>query len=307
MKGKIAVTPRSLSQGEHPVLDMLRQAGYHVIFPTPGKQPSLDEQKKFLPQCIGYLAGVEPIKADVLYLCSGLEVISRNGIGVDNIDLKAAKAMGIAVEKAPGANSRGVAELAITMMLSGLRHVPWSVNHLKKGNWARKKGIEVQGKMLGLVGCGHIGKLVAEIALGLGMGVIAYDPLPDSSFRPLGKFSYAGFDEILRASDVISLHCPPAEIPIIDDTSIGHMKAGVFLVNTARASLIDEAAVLAAIESGKIRGVATDVFDSEPPELTPFLLHESVITMPHAGGFTEESMERATQDAVNNLLKVLEK
>jgi D-3-phosphoglycerate dehydrogenase len=288
-------------------LDALRRAGYEVVFPAPGKQPTISEQKEFLPQCIGYLAGVEPIKADLLRLCPDLKVISRNGIGVDNIDLKAAEEMGIAIATAPGANSRGVAELAITMMLSGLRYVPWSDKQMKKGDWARRKGIEVQGKVLGLVGCGHIGKLVAEIALGLGMSVRAYDPYPDASFKLDDRFSFAELDEVLRESDVISFHCPPGAKPIIDEISIGSMKAGVYLVNTARASLIDEEAVLAAMESGKIRGVATDVYDREPPELTPFLLHESVITMPHAGGFTEESMQRATRDAVNNLLEVLDR
>jgi D-3-phosphoglycerate dehydrogenase len=305
MKGKIAVTPRSLSQNGHPALDRLSQAGYDVIYPTPGKQPSIDDQNKFLPQCIGYLAGVEPIAAVVLSRCPDLKVISRNGIGIDNIDLKVAAEMGIAVEKAPGANARGVAELAVTMMLSGLRHLPWSDNKLKQEIWARKKGIEVKGRTLGLIGCGHIGQQVAEISSGLGMNSIAYDPFPDETFTPTGSFSYVGLKQILSQSDVISLHCPPGERPIIDSAAIEHMRTGVYLVNTARASLIDEDAVLKAIESGKIRGAATDVYEREPPQLTPFHLHDCVITTPHAGGFTEEITKRATQAAVKNLLRVL--
>jgi len=110
-KGKIAVTPRSLSRGGHPALHALEEAGYEVIFPTPGKQPTLDDLRAFLPGCVGYLAGVEPIPADILNRCPDLKIISRNGVGVDNVDLKAAQACGIAVEKAVGANARGVAEL----------------------------------------------------------------------------------------------------------------------------------------------------------------------------------------------------
>jgi len=305
MRGKIAVTPRSLSKNGHPALDLLGEAHYEVIFPVPGKQPTLDDQKEFLPQCVGILAGVEPIKADILNLCTDLKVISRNGIGVDNIDLEAAKAMGIAVEVAPGANSRGVAELTIALMLSGLRNVSWSDRQMKIGQWARKKGIEVQDRTLGLIGCGYIGKMVVEMAIGLGMKTLAYDPYPDLSFKPGGNFSYTDLDQIFNQSDVISLHCPPRETPIINKSAVASMKEGVYLINTARASLIDEAAVLKAIELGRIRGVAIDVYDREPPEMNTFLSHESVITMPHAGGFTEESTERATRSAVQNLLKVL--
>jgi D-3-phosphoglycerate dehydrogenase len=306
MKGKIAVTPRSLSQNGHSALDLLGSANYEIIFPTPGRQPTLEEQKIFLPQCVGYLAGVEQIGSDILHQCVDLKVISRNGIGVDNIDLEAAKELGIVVETVPGANSRGVAELTIALMLCGLRHVSWSDRQMKIGQWARKKGVEIQNRILGLIGCGYIGKLVVDMAIGLGMGTIAYDPYPDPSFRPGGNFRYTDLNEIYRESDVISLHCPPEGTPIINESAVASMKEGVYLINTARASLIDEATVLKALMDGKIRGIATDVYDREPPEMNQFLSHEKVITMPHAGGYTVESTERATRAAVENILKILE-
>ena len=307
MKGKIAVTPRSLSRDGHPALEGLRRAGYEVIFPAPGRQPTEAELGKFLPQCVGLLAGVEPITAEVLSRCPDLKVISRNGVGIDNIDLRAAAQQGIVVEKAEGANSRGVAELAVALMLSGLRQVSWSDKRLKEGNWSRQKGIEVQGRQMGVVGCGQIGRKVVEIALGLGMRARAYDLYPNPSFQPPGDFRYAGLDELVRESDVISLHCPPEAKPVLDAAAVSSMKDGVFIVNTARASLVDEAAILNGLEAGKIRGYATDVFPSEPPEMTPLLLHERVIVTPHAGGFTEESVRRAAEMAVDNLLKVLDK
>jgi D-3-phosphoglycerate dehydrogenase len=306
MKGKIAVTPRSLSRTGHPALRALTDAGYEVIFPMPGRQPTTDDLRAFLPECVGYLAGVEPVPADVLALCPGLKVISRNGAGVDNIDLAAAQAMGIAVEKAIGANSRGVAELAIGLMLAGLRHVPWSDQQIKQGQWSRREGIEVSGRTLGVVGCGQIGKYVIQMAIGLGMAGLGYDLYPDPVFAQTRRFSYADINALLSQADVVSLHCPPAERPLIDAAALERMKPGAYLINTARAALVDAQAVLQALDSGKLRGYATDVYDCEPPEMTPLLRQERVITTPHAGGLTEESIERATEAAVQNLLRVLD-
>lgn len=306
MKGKIAVTPRSLSRVGHPALEALTRAGYEVVFPTPGRQPTLDELRRFLPDCVGYLAGVEPIPGDVLTQCPSLKVISRNGVGVDTIDLAAARALGIAVEKAAGANSRGVAELAISLMLAGLRHVPWSDQQIKQGQWSRREGIEVSGRTLGVVGCGQIGKTVVQMAVGLGMAALGYDLYPDPVFAETRRFSYVDINTLLSQADVVTLHCPPAERPLIDAAALDRMKPGAYLINTARAALVDNQAVVQALDSGKLRGFATDVYDREPPELTPLLSHERVIATPHAGGLTEESIERATEAAVENLLKVLE-
>jgi len=305
MKGKIAITPRSLSIKEQPAFDDLRNAGYEVIFPTPGRQPTLQELREFLPSCVGYLAGVEPVPGEILQQCPHLKVISRNGVGVDNIDLAAAGEMGIAVEKTGAANSRGVAELAITLMLSGLRSICWSDRGVKNGAWSRQEGIEIEGRVLGVIGCGQIGKLVVLMGLGLGMRVVAFDTYQDDSFTPAGDFRFVSVENLFSISDVITLHCPPGKKPLIDAEALAQMKDGVFIVNTARAALVDEQAVQDAIESGKLRGFATDVYEHEPPELSRLLLHDRVITTPHIGGYTKESVQRATETAVKNLLKVL--
>ncbi|MDC7228314.1 MAG: phosphoglycerate dehydrogenase [Spirochaetales bacterium] len=302
---KILITPRSLSKNGHPALDDLRDAGYEVVFATPGKQPTEAELMEILPECVGYLAGVEPVSGAVLRKCEKLKVISRNGVGVDNVDLEAAEEKGIIVEKALGTNSRGVAELAITLMLSGIRSLPYSDKHIKACGWERRKGFEVEGKILGIIGCGQIGRYTAKMALGLDMKVIAYDLYPDANFKPSPAFSYADVEDIFAQADIISLHCPPGEKPLIDAAALDSMKDGVFIVNTARAGLIDEAAVVAALDSGKLFGMATDVFPKEPPEPSEMIAHEKVITTPHIGGFTNESVDRATQTAVNNILKVL--
>lgn len=305
MQRKIAVTPRSLSGSGNAALSVLTEKGYEIVYPAPGKMPTEDELLRAVPGCVGWLAGVEPITPRVLAAAKGLRVISRNGTGVDNIDLDAAQAQGIVVERAMGANARGVAELAITLMLSIFRSVPWSSNHLQRGDWQRRIGIEAQGRTLAVIGCGAIGREVADLALGLGMWVTGYDPMPSNSFARPG-FRFASLEEALTTADAISFHCPPGEHPILDAAMLARLKKGVAIVNTARAELIDDEAMLAAIEQGHVAGLATDVFRKEPPELSPLLSHERVILTPHAGGFTEESVERATRVAVDNLLRVLE-
>lgn len=306
MSGKIAVTPRSLSGEGHPLLARLIEQGFEIVYPAPGKMPSEDDLLRAIPGCVGWLAGVEPISIKVLDAAKGLRVISRNGTGVDNIDVLEAEARGIAVEKAVGANARGVAELAIALLLSASRHIPWSHEHLSRGEWRRRIGHEVKGRTLAVIGCGAIGREVVELALGLGMQVLGYDPYPDPRFVR-DNFRFAELGEALVAADAVSFHCPPGGRPILDAAMLARMRKGVMVVNTARAELIDDAAMLAALESGQVAVLATDVFHREPPEPSALLSHERVILTPHSGGFTEESVERATSVAVDNLLKVLVK
>jgi D-3-phosphoglycerate dehydrogenase len=305
MPGVIAVTPRSLSVRGHPALSALSEAGFEVSFPTPGKQPTAEEQLSFLPECVGYLAGAEPISRTLLERCPNLRVISRNGVGVDAVDIAAAAEFGIAVETTPGANSQGVAELAIALMLSGLRHIPWSDRQVKAGVWQRREGIEVNGRTLGVIGCGQIGQRVARMALGLGMAVRAFDEYPDPGFAPAGDFGFAQLGEVLRASDVVTLHCPPGHRPLIGTEALAKLRRGAYVVNTARASLVDHGAVLLALDEGRLSGFATDVYDVEPPTVDELLVRDNVLATPHAGGLTAESVERATRAAVENLLRVL--
>lgn len=304
---KILVTPRSLTTGGHPAFERLTQAGYEVTFCTPGKQPAEEELLSLLPGCVGYLAGVEPVTARVLDAAHGLKVISRNGTGVDNVDLKSAAQHGVAVCRAEGANAQGVAELAIGLLLALARSIPYSDHAIKEGRWERRKGVELRGKTLGVLGCGKIGRLVAEMALGLGMDVVAYDVFADATFRPSERFQFVSLDELFVTADAITLHCPP--LPdhkrLIDAAAIEKMRPGVLLVNTARYDLLNATAVAAALDAGKLAGLALDVFDREPPSDNLLPSHDRVIATPHIGGFTEESVDRAVSVAVDNLLSHL--
>ena len=305
---RILITPRSLTSARHPALEQLEQAGYQLVFCTPGRQPDEAELLRLLPGSVGYLAGVERVSARVLEAAPGLRAISRNGTGVDNIDLETASRLGIAVVRAEGANARGVAELTIGLMFALVRHVPFSDRALKAATWERRQGIEIAGRVLGLIGCGRVGQLVARMAASLGMRVVGCDPFRSPVLAQLAGFDYAELDAVLTEADVVSLHCPPPVEgrPLIDRERLAVMRPGAYLINTARGELLDDQAVLDALDSGKLAGVALDVFRREPPGADSLVQHERVIAVPHVGGYTEESVSRAVEMAVDNLLGALQ-
>lgn len=307
MADYVIVTPRSLSQAGHPYLQRLREEGYELCFPAPGRQPTEEELLGVVGGGVAYLAGVEKINANILEKAHKLKVISRNGVGVDNIDLKTAERLGIPVETASGANARGVAELAIALMLAVSRFVPQTHGTIKEGGWGRWMGREVQGKVLGLIGCGKIGRETARMALGLGMNVMAYDPNPDFKFDPGKGFAFTSMENLLKEADIVSLHCPPGNKPLLDRPALYSMKRNAILINTARAELIDAEAVHEALEKGRLFGLGTDVFSAEPPEPSPLIRHHRVVSTAHIGAFTEESVNRATVAAVDNIMKYLKK
>jgi D-3-phosphoglycerate dehydrogenase len=301
----ILVTPRSLTQDGDPALGLLTRQGFELVFSTPGKTPPTAELIHLLPGCTGWLAGVEPIPAEVLEGAVDLKVISRNGTGINNIDIQAAQRLNIKIMRAEGANAHGVAELTLGVILGLIRSIPFSDARMKGGSWERRKGSELQGRTLGLIGCGKIGQLTAQLALAFGMQVLAYDAFPDQRFAPAPDFRFTTLEEVFAASDIISFHCPeqPDGRAILDRAGLRQLKPGVFLVNTARASLIDETAVLEALHDGRVAGLALDVYDCEPPTATPLLSDVRVIATPHIGGYTSESVSRATRAAVENLLE----
>jgi len=304
----ILITPRSLTKGSHVALDALKERGYDLRLGPAGETPTEAQLQELLPGCVGWLAGVEPVSEAVLASASGtLKVISRNGVGVDNIPLTACERLGISVRRANGANSQGVAELALGLMLAGLRQVPFCDASLKSGDWSRRAGKELRGSVLGIIGMGAIGRSVATMADAIGATVLGEDPFVDKSLSFGDKFKWAERSEIFRMADVITMHCPPPadNSTLIDAAVIQKMRNNAVLVNTARASLVDEAAVLEALSGNKLGCYATDVFHSEPPGLTSLIQSSRVIATPHIGGFTAESVQKASLIAVENILECL--
>ena len=304
---KILVTPRALTRDGHPVLDQLRAAGYSLVFCSAGQTPSENELMTLIPDCVGWLAGVEPVSAKVIDAAQSLRAISRNGTGVDNLPLDALRQRGIAVLRAEGANARGVAELAITLMLSAMRHVPAIDTEMKAGNWQRLLGREVETRKIAVIGYGHIGSEFSKMACGLGARVHAYDPFITQPARPIGDFTWHRNLDLLDGADIVSLHAPGRKDgqPLIGTPELARLAQGAIVVNTARASLVNAEAMLGALDTGQVSTYATDVFDQEPPLPSPLLAHPSVIRTSHIGGYTEESVARATTTAVENLLRAL--
>lgn len=305
---KILVTPRSITAaGWHPALERLTASGYEVVFSPAGVLPNESDLHRLLPGCVAYLAGVEKISSSVLRSAAGLKVISRNGVGTDGIDMDAAQGLAIKVLNAPGSNARGVAELAMAFIFSAARSIAYSDSMIKDKQWTRRMGAELKGKTLGVIGCGRIGKELSLLALAIGMKVTAFDPVSRDFFTYDDRFSYAPLGNVVSVSDFISLHCPPAADgkPVVDRSFLSNMKAGASIINTARGELVDETGVLAALTAGTLGAYATDVYREEPPFSSPLFQHEQVICTAHIGGYTSESVDRAMDDAVNNILQNL--
>ncbi|MEI4488871.1 phosphoglycerate dehydrogenase [Frigidibacter sp. MR17.14] len=304
---RILITPRSLTSDPPPALDRLRHAGHEIIFSTPGRTPGEDELIRLVPGIDGWLAGVERVTPGVIAAADRLRVISRNGTGTDSLPMAEIEARGIRVVRAIGANAAGVAELAIGLILAACRHLPDEAMGLRAGGWPRLKGREIEGATVGIVGMGAIGRRVARVMAEMGAEVIAHDP-----FRPeLGPLAdrvrYEAFETLLDRAEIVSLHCPMPQDgrALLDAAALDRMVAGAILVNTARAALVDERALVAALGSGRIATYGTDVFDTEPPRPGGLAEHPRVIATSHIGGLTDASVRRATEVAVDNLLVAL--
>jgi D-3-phosphoglycerate dehydrogenase len=226
-----------------------------------------------------------------------LKMIGRAGIGVDNVDVDAASAAGILVMNTPDGNVVTTAEHAISLLMSLARHVPQATASLKAGHWEKSafKGTEIHEKTLGILGLGKIGSIVATLAKGLRMRVIAYDPVITEEKAHFYGAKLVSLDELYAHSDFISIHMPLLRdtYHFVSDSAFHRMKKGVRIINAARGGLVDERALLDALNRGHVRGAALDVFEVEPPPAQMELLqHPQVIATPHLGASTEEAQNR---------------
>ena len=235
------------------------------------------------------------VTAGLLEGARQLRVIGRAGVGVDNIDLEAATRKGIVVMNTPGGNATSVAEHAIALLLALVRRIPSADASIKQGKWEKKKlqGVELRGKTLGLVGLGKIGSEVARLAQGFEMRVLAYDPYVSSLVARDENVRLVSLEELLKSSDIVSLHASatPETFHLLNARTLALAKPGLRVINCARGELVDEAALLAELESGQVAGAGLDVFETEPPRDTRLVSHPNVIATPHIAGSTEEAQE----------------
>jgi D-3-phosphoglycerate dehydrogenase / 2-oxoglutarate reductase len=238
-----------------------------------------------------------------------LKVVGRAGVGVDNIDLTAARSHAVTVVNAPKSTSLAVAELAVAMMFALARNVPKADSTMKQGQWIKKQleGIELNGKTLGIIGMGNIGSILAQRAAALGMKVIGYDTLVTPLEINKRGAESVSLPELYVKADFISFHLPltPESKGMVNGQAFAQMKRGVRIVDAARGGIIDETALLAALESGQVAAAALDVYATEPPGLTALVAHPNVVATPHIGAQTEEAQDRAAEDIASEVLNVL--
>ena len=244
------------------------------------------------------------ITRKVIEAAAGLEMIVRAGIGLDNVDAAAAKEKGIKVANTPAATTISVAEITFGLMLSAVRQLGRANLTMKEHKWEKKmfSGTELYGKTLGIIGGGRIGLAVAERALAFGMRVVVYDVIKIETKLGLNQ---VGLDELLAQSDIITLHIPRQAKPILGREEFMKMKNGVIIVNAARGGVVDEAALFEALNSGKVRAAAVDVFDKEPPVDFALIDHPNVMASPHIGAAAEEGQKRAGMEVVRILQEKL--
>lgn len=248
----------------------------------------------------GIIVGLETIDNQLMSQLPNLKIIIKHGAGVDNIDLISAEEKGIIVHNAPGANARAVAELALGLMLAVSRSIVKADGLIRKGEWGRLFGFELKDKVLSIIGFGAIGRELALIAQGVGMRVVAYDVLIDAS----AKVDYVSLDEALSIGDYISLHTPllPSTRHLINENKINLMKNTAFIINTGRGGLIDEDALINALNSGKIAGAALDAFEYEPNVNPKFKEMDNVVLTSHIGAFSVEATKRISQITADHIV-----
>ena len=302
---KILVTDKSAEEA----LQLLKDAGHEVTYDEMDHDTLLSEIGKYDALMV---RGRTKVVTEIVNAGSegNLKAIGRAGIGVDNVDIETAGKLGITVVNAPTGSTISVAELAIAHMLSLSRNITKADSTMKKGEWIKKqlKGKELNGKTLGLIGTGNIGKLTGKFAHCFGMKIIGYDPFiskEDMAKDGIEKIEELG--NLMEKSDFISLHLPhiPQTHHIVNAEMISKMKPTAYIINCSRGGTVDEKALYDALKNGKIAGAGIDVFEKEPPQESPLLQLDNVVLTPHLGANTNEGQIRAGTVCAEQINKVL--
>jgi len=305
---RLLVTPTSYGKNDARLKTELEMQVGEVIYNPTGKPLTSAEVGQLLPGIDGYIAGLDGIDANALKSADKLKVIARYGVGVDNVDLAEAQKKGIVVTNTPGANSVSVAELALGLILALARQIPEAVEAVHQGKWPRYSGTSLEGKTIGILGLGAIGKQLARRLSGFDCKIMAFDPFADALFAKENHIELAPLDDVSAQSDFLSLHVPllPETRGIVNGNFLSKMKKGSFLINTSRGEVVDEDALLHAIQSGHIKGAGLDAFITEPPDpMNQLLTLPQVIATPHLGAQTDGATSNMGWLAMRDCLAVL--
>ncbi len=292
----VLIAPGPMRRRPGAFREVLDAAGFATVEPPGEEMLAEDELRAILPDCDAMIAGGESITGPIMDVSPRLRAIARTGVGYDAVDVAAATARGIAVTITPGTNHDSVAEQAFALLLAMTRRIAVNDRIVRAGGWERTLADPVRGKVMGLVGLGRIGRAMVPRARAFGLGVLAFDPdaRADAEFDGVWNLRRAStLEELLAGSDVVSLHLPlgPSTYRLFDARLFASMKPGAYFLNTSRGGLVDESALLAALESGRLAGAGLDVLDPEPPDpASPLLQHPAVVVSPHLGGIDTKSM-----------------
>ena len=289
-------------------IEVLKNAGFEVVYEEYPDEERLLELAKDVDAII--VRSKPKVTRKVIENAPNLKVIGRAGVGLDNIDLDAAKERSIEVVNSPGASSRSVAELAMALMFNVTRKIAFADRKMREGVWAKKQcmGFELEGKTLGIVGFGRIGYNIAKIAKAMGMNLLLYDPYPNFERAKEVGGKFVELEELLKESDVVTLHVPllDSTYHLINEERLKLMKPTAILINAARGPIIDTNALVKALREGWIAGAGLDVFEEEPlpagHELTKL---DNVVLTPHIGASTVEAQMRAGVEVAEKVVKVL--
>ena len=301
---KVLTSPSSFGQISEKPYKILEDNGFDLIKNPFGRKLTEDEVIDIAQDCVGIVAGVEPLTARVMDALPNLKCISRVGVGMDSVDLDAAKQRGIKVVNTPDGPTRAVAELTLGLTFSLLRKIHTADANMKNNIWKKETGNLIFNKKIGILGLGRIGKTTALLFKGLGNEVAGYDLYPDKEWLMNNNIQLLSFEKLLSESDIITVHIPAASDgkPVINNKLISLMKPNAYLVNVSRGGVVDEQALYDALREKNIAGAAVDVFSKEPYEGELLNLTNVVLT-PHLGSYAAEGKLQMEIDAVNNLLE----
>ena len=308
MPGKVLVTVDNYSVYCPEAKKMLVENGFEVIEYILGRPFTFDEIKGEIHDVDAVIAGADTWNEDVFKVAPKLKVISRFGVGVDNIDLDKAREYGIKVTNAKGMNAIAVAELAVGLILGAIRNIPNLNDSTHKGNWVRFMGIDLKGKRVGLLGYGAIARQVAKMLKGFDVELFAFDKYPDREMAFEQGVCLTGMEEILRKCDVVSMHLPSTKetYHIMGNKEFAMMKDGAYFINTARGALIDEKALHDALKSGRLTAAAIDVYGVEPAEASnPLIRLDNIICTSHIASETFDTYAKVSLATAQAIIDVI--
>ena len=303
---KVLTSPSSMGQVGSEPFEKKKKNGFEIINNPFGRKLSEEEVIDLAKDCVGIVAGVELLNKRVMNALPKLRCISRVGVGMDNVDLEYAKKKNIIVRNTPDGPTRAVAEFTLGMTLSLLRKIPQADHDMKSKIWEKQTGNLLQGKEIGVIGLGRIGKMVSSIFRALGSSINGYDLYPDEQWAMDHGIRLQTLNELLKISDIITLHVPPSKgnRALISKNEFKFIKSTALLINISRGGVVNEDDLYDVLVNKKIGGAAIDVFKEEPYKGKLCEL-ENVILTPHLGSYAAEGKLQMEIDAVNNMINVL--